>query len=208
MKKQFLKTAAVVLTVSVFTAIFYTSCRQEIQKPLPELSTDASVLNVTNGYLPLGCISPDSSSCQLKYSENVTNNIIALILNDGSIVSNSRLLSKVDSGTGVAFYALVCSVTKGNEQFTMGFDLEVDTDILALTVNACSYTCYPTYHCTCELDVVVPCLILRCGKICGTDANGKVEEGSCVSKITKLGSGGVVIGPDVIQYVSNQVPEC
>jgi hypothetical protein len=207
MKKQFLKTATVVLTLSVFTALVYSSCRQESKKPLSETSNTASVLNVTNGYLPLGCINPDASSYQLKYNEQVTNNIVALILNDGSIVSNSHILSKVDTGTGVAFYTLVCSVNKGNENFSMGFDLQVEGDILALTPKGCIYTCIPTYHCNCELDIVVSCLVLRCGKICNTKPDGTVEEGGCVSKITKVGEG-IVIGPDVIQYISNQIPEC
>jgi hypothetical protein len=197
------KTISKLLFVLIVTgAIAYASCKQEKTQRSNEIesSNTGNSQNVVDEYLVLGCYNDLSEEGQLKYSTNVINHVVSLILDDGSAITNSVLVKAYDSIAASDIFYIKSEYTKGTTEkgeiattlFTSGIDLRFEK------VNSCTHSCTANGTCDCEIWNLSMCNGHSCHKRCDDG-----ESGGCSSSIT-----GAVISAPTVTYLNQQAPEC
>ena len=200
--KLIMKTSLTLFTGLIFViALMYSSCMQESKERTVSSESENEALNVVNDYVILGCFDEMTGEGELKYSVSVINQVVAYLLDDGSIISNSTLIKEYDSIAGSDIFYIKSDYTLGaNEKGAVGITLDIDGSDLISTVVSCVHKCTSNGDCICDIWNLSKCNSHSCVKNCGIG-----ETGGCSSSIE---TNGIVITSTTVSYINNQTPEC
>lgn len=181
------------------------SCTSDVSEKKKDVSQGQGQesLNLVSD-IPIGCLNSQSQEGRLKYSSNIIDHFLYLMMGSSDQISDSRLLREYDSATSQYKFYIVANYVNASENgsFAIGLDISGDDLLYNVSVPKCKHTCDANGVCDCEIWGINDCQSHRCSKNCPIDEPNARGCGQSIGPAKTVGA------PTATEYINQQVPEC